>query len=450
MGSQQDINSQTKKVIYSVYNYLKVLATDQNFPEFAYFFRKTREITAEACGVSLCSVQRICSEGKKIERDDRPLTSFKSPRKNCKRVKYVTNLDSFDNDVVRRTVHSFYDNCQFPTTLKMLAAMREKINYPGSRTSMQTLLKKLGFKFKRCNDGRKFLMERNDIVTARVQFLRKMNEFRRNNDSRPVVYLDETWVNQNQTRGYIWKNSDNTEELEVPTGKGGTLIVCYAGSPSFGYVNNSKLVFWCKSGSLADYHSQMNATVFEQWFIDMLGNLEEPCIIVMDNASYHSTLNEDNLKSNTKKADIQKWLQNKSIPFTLKETLCELREKVKLSMPKEKKYKLDEIALQMGHEVVRLPPYHCQYNPIETIFAQVKGEVTEKHHSSKIADVEMLVNNALDGVTKKNWEKCGEHCIRVQDEDLVRERLRDEILEPIILTVNHDDSSTDDDDDDDY
>ncbi|XP_050059675.1 uncharacterized protein LOC126550967 [Aphis gossypii] len=450
MESQQDIHSQTKKVIYSVYNYLKVLATDKNFPEFAHFFRKTREVTAEACGVSVASVKRICVEGKKIEQDDKPITtSFKSPRKTYKRLKYATELDDFDNEVVRRTVHSFYDNHQFPTSAKILAAMREKTNYPGSKSSIKVLLKNLDFKYKRCNDGRKFLMERNDIVAARVKFLRKMHEFRRNNDSRPVVYLDETWVNQNHTRGYIWQNSDNTEGLKVPIGKGGRLIVCHAWSSSFGFVKNSKLVFRCKSGSSADYHSQMNATVFEQWFVDMLGNLEEPCIIVMDNAPYHSTLYEDYPKSNTKKADVQTWLQNKSIPFIPEETLCELREKVKLSMPKEKKYKLDQIAFQMGHEVVRLPPYHCQYNPIEMIWAQIKGEVAEKNHSFKIADVEVLVNNALDAVTKENWKKCGDHCDKIQDDDLVKEGLRDEILEPIILTINPDDSSSDDDDDDD-
>ncbi len=193
----------------------------------------------------------------------------------------------------------------------------------------------------------------------------------------------------------------------------------------------------------------MNATVFEQWFVDMLGNLEEPCIIVMDNAPYHSTLYEDYPKSNTKKADVQTWLQNKSIPFIPEETLCESREKVKLSMPKEKKYKLDEIAFQMGHEVVRLPTYHCQYNPIEMIWAQIKGEVAEKNHSFKMADVEVLVNNALDAVTKENWKKWGDHCDKIQDDDLVKEGLRDDFLEPIILTINPDDSSSDDDDDDD-
>jgi len=63
----------------------------------------------------------------------------------------------------------------------------------------------------------------------------------------------------------------------------------------------------------------------------------------------------------------------------------------------------------MGHEVVRLPPYHCQYNPIELIWAQVKNDVAGKNHTFKIADVEILVNNALDSITKEVWTKCGEH-----------------------------------------
>lgn len=60
------------------------------------------------------------------------------------------------------------------------------------------------FRYKKCNNGRKFLMERNDIVAMRVRFLRHMVNLRTNNDDRPVVYLDETWVNQNHTRNHIW------------------------------------------------------------------------------------------------------------------------------------------------------------------------------------------------------------------------------------------------------
>jgi len=95
----------------------------------------------------------------------------------------------------------------------------------------------------------------------------------------------------------------------------------------------------------------------------MLNSLEEPSMIVMDNASYHSTIIDNFPKSNTRKADVQAWLTKKNVDFSPLEHLAELRLKVKALIPSEKKYELDVLALKMDHKVIRLPPYHCQYNP---------------------------------------------------------------------------------------
>ncbi len=38
-----------------------------------------------------------------------------------------------------------------------------------------------------------------------------------------------------------------------------------------------------------------------------------------------------------------------------------------------KKYRVDEMAKAAGHEVVRLPPYHCTFNPIELVWADEKA-----------------------------------------------------------------------------
>ena len=161
----------------------------------------------------------------------------------------------------------------------------------------------------------------------------------------------------------------------------------------------------------------MNSQIFHDWFQNMLQLLEESCVIVMDNAPYHSVLVENVPKSNTKKSDVQKWLSEKGIDFSPTETMAELREKVKMSKPREKRYQLDELAYQMGHEVIRLPPYHCQYNPIELIWAQVKGEVATKNTTFKIADVEKLMHEAIDAVTIGNWEKCVRHAEELQNKD---------------------------------
>lgn len=67
------------------------------------------------------------------------------------REKSVTELDDFDNEVVRRVVHSFYDKGEFPTSAKILMELREKLNYRGSKSSVKIILKQLNFKYKKCN-----------------------------------------------------------------------------------------------------------------------------------------------------------------------------------------------------------------------------------------------------------------------------------------------------------
>ncbi|KAL4091316.1 hypothetical protein QTP88_026019 [Uroleucon formosanum] len=336
---------------------------------------------------------------------------FKSPRKGYKRAKIVSEIDDFDSDFVRRTVHEFYDRGEYPTAQLILNALRQKINYSGCLRSMQYLLKNLKFSYKKCNDGRKFLMERNYIVALRCKFLREICTLREMKDDRPVVYIDETWVNQNHSRSMIWQNEHGTEGLKVPTRKGGRLIVCHAGCARYGFIQGSKLVFRSNTGNTSNYHSQMNAEVFKKWFIELLNNLEEPSVLVMDNASYHSTLVENHPKSNWKKSDVQKWLNEKNIEFHLLETLAELHQKVKALIPRQKKYLLDLIALEKGHEMV---------------------------------DIERLTHEALDAVTKEDWENCVRHAEKIQDSDNRKEILRDTLIEPVVLTILPDDSDCSD------
>jgi len=92
-----------------------------------------------------------------------------------------------------------------------------------------------------------------------------------------------------------------------------SFIICHAGSSSFGFVAGLKLIFRCQSGLNVDYHTQMNSTIFKEWFIQLLKNLEEPSIVVMDNASYHSTLSEDYPKTNTKKPMLKKQTSNNDL-----------------------------------------------------------------------------------------------------------------------------------------
>ena len=114
----------------------------------------------------------------------------------------------------------------------------------------------------------------------------------------------------------------------------------------------------------------------------------------MDNAAYHSVLLEKMPTQAWKKAEIKSWLIKKGEQPTddlLKSQLLLLTKKYNCG----KKYQIDTIAKDAGHKVVRLPPYHCQYNPIELIWAQVKKNIAEKNNY-KLADLKTLVKQSLD------------------------------------------------------
>jgi hypothetical protein len=187
--------------------------------------------------------------------------------------------------------------------------MRDKINY-GCVSSMYKILKSIWFKYRKNNDGRKFLMERGDIVAARIKFFSTVHSHRIAGDERFVFYLYETWVNQNHSKKYIWQDSSRKRSLRVPPGKERRLIVCHAGSAKTGFIPESKWTF--RSGPQirdSDYHSEMNADSFTDWFVNrFLNYLEEGSIIIMDNASYHSTIADKVSNTGSCKKDIQEWL----------------------------------------------------------------------------------------------------------------------------------------------
>jgi len=128
------------------------------------------------------------------------------------------------------------------------------------------------------------------------------------NDTRPVICLDETWVNQNHSRLQIWQNDKRTEGFNVPTGYGGRLSITHAGSSQYVFVEEAKLVLKCQAGNSIDYHSSMNLNVFKALFVDMLKLLTEQCSIIMVNAPYHSMYVNNYPKSNARKADVWNWL----------------------------------------------------------------------------------------------------------------------------------------------
>ncbi|XP_044588932.1 uncharacterized protein LOC123268117 [Cotesia glomerata] len=111
-------------------------------------------------------------------------------------------------------------------------------------------------------------------------------------DARTFIFLDETWVFRYGTgKTREWQDSSTRSVSVKKASSGPRYIVCHAGGRN-GFVDGAGLFVNSskKINPLDDYHGAMNAETFKEWFkTKLLPNLKEPSIIVMDNASYHSS-----------------------------------------------------------------------------------------------------------------------------------------------------------------
>ena len=149
------LHSQAKKVIYNVNRYF-LEEKANGAPMLPPSQALTR--TAMATKTSERTVRRICSAY------NQSLDTEAAPKRR-KRAAPVTDFDDFDKCVLRRTVLAFYERKEIPTIYKIKQELSEKIGYNGCEQSLRRVLLKIGFKFAKV-DGRKFLMERNDVRNA--------------------------------------------------------------------------------------------------------------------------------------------------------------------------------------------------------------------------------------------------------------------------------------------
>ncbi|XP_050311486.1 uncharacterized protein LOC126747047 [Anthonomus grandis grandis] len=108
------------------------------------------------------------------------------------------------------------------------------------------------------------------------------------------------------------------------------------------------------------------------------------------------------------------------------------------------KYVVDEMARNSGVTILRLPPYHCELNPIELIWAQIKGEVASKNTTFKLNDLKVLLNEAIGNVTPTNWQKCIEHVVKEEQKMWDLDNHIEVVVEPLIITPGSGNSDSDD------
>ncbi|VEN40539.1 unnamed protein product, partial [Callosobruchus maculatus] len=83
----------------------------------------------------------------------------------------------------------------------------------------------------------------------------------------------------------------------------------------------------------------------------------------------------------SRKLDIQNWLRSKNISFDESLLEVELLQIVNEHRSEYNKYTgIDEMAKEQNKIVLRRPPYHCELNPIELVWAEIKNTVAENKY----------------------------------------------------------------------
>lgn len=434
--TRKEFNSQSKGIVFNVYNYFKTIFPNENKMEL-----KNRVVAAT--GVSLGTIRRIISDGVALQdttNGDGEI-KFSSPKKR-KRKCTITDILPWEQRDIRNIIYNFHktENCRVTLT-QLQQKLSAEYDFSGKRTSLHSIIRKMGFKWTKSKNNRGLLIEKSDIRALRLNYLDKIKYYR--SQGRPIVFLDETYIHAGHTSSKSW--TDNTTNGLLSTiSKGNRLVILNAGG-EMGFIPNCLLIF--KSGTKSgDYHDDMNSQNYEKWLSEkLIPNLPPNSVIVCDNAPYHNIQLQKPPTSNSRKADMIDWLTSKNITFSTNLHKPQLYEIIKYHKRQHIVYKFDKLLEEHGHVALRLPPYHPDLNPIEMIWAQVKNNVAKKNVSFKIDSVKTLTEEEFASVTVQDWMKCCQHVVQAEDSYLQHEIRVDVVTENLIITDSDSETSGDSD-----
>ena len=99
-------------------------------------------------------------------------------------------------------------------------------------------------------------------------------------------------------------------------------------------------------------------------------------------------------------------------------------------------YEFDILMKLKGHDVLRLPPYHPELNPIELIWATMKNSVADRNTSFRLCDVEKLAREKFAAMGVADWVPICQRVIRVEETMMNQEHSLDANCDELRFSVN--------------
>uniref|UniRef100_A0A1X7VIQ7 Tc1-like transposase DDE domain-containing protein n=1 Tax=Amphimedon queenslandica TaxID=400682 RepID=A0A1X7VIQ7_AMPQE len=197
-------------------------------------------------------------------------------------------------DATRCKIYDSYEQKEHVTTLKLLKIKEDDSTFNEGKTLLKRLLHDIGLKY-RMVDNRHYYYEQPHIIKQRKSYLCKIRQNRANN--KPVVFLDETWANAHNGKDFARVKQDTVTGgtlggVSSLSGKGKRLIILGVGG-DMGWIPKTILIFQSKKNT-GNYNDKMTGEHFEELFREsLLPNVPPNSLIVMDNASFNSRIEEE-------------------------------------------------------------------------------------------------------------------------------------------------------------
>lgn len=218
-------------------------------------------------------------------------------------------------------------------------------------------------------------------------------------------------------------------------------------------LQDALVIFEGEKKQTKDFRDMFYHRAFMNWMEALFGALSmrgiENTVIVMENSKLHRELPSGTPTKSMTKAQMQQACEAYGISFDrTSELRSMLWEKLKRHVEDHVKPIVCDLAAEHGHEVVFSPRAHSELQPIEGVYATIKGEVGRQYTAESTPDdVQTRLEQAFADLSSETVQQCIDDA-NTNLADLMAhvEQLDDMVLES--KTVDSDAEGDDDDRDD--
>ena len=423
LGRYAVLRTQTREMVYNVYNFIK----KESEEGLQFNLNCVQKRTAAATGVSVNTCRQIVN----LVKTSNASLGLRTPGKKRLARKRVTEANCYDQLVIRRIVHTFHVvEGKLPTLIQLVKKLKTEINFSGSTTSLQTLLKNLGFKYKRTEDNKKILIENTNIRFERMVYLAKVSKYRA--DGRPIVYTTESFVDVSY-RNSIEKPENRPKKTVT---KNFRIVIANAK-----YETGLCLLVFKEGIKTGDYQGTMDSENYERWVqTQLIPGLPPNSVVVLSNAPYSKKIEDRPPTSNAKKSDMISWLIDKGVPCNENMLKPELFKLISLTKNKTNKYKIDKLFQEHNHTVLRLPPNHQDLNPLEMAWVDIKRFVMEENVQCDVNNAIRLIEEKVNSMAESEWTALYDEVKKVEEEYKRSEQIIDDLTDEFTFRASDNES----------